>query len=181
MRDRDSVLTKPKPNPNRPSRSKKPRSWWEKRWRYCYYRLLRLRDHPHTIARGLAAGVFAGCFPFFGLQTLLGVLFATLVRGNKFVAVAGTWISNPLTYVPIFAFNFHVGQLLLRSYDLSIDDIGDWQSLDLMELGSQFIWTLLVGCSVVGTGCAIASYFLSLHLFKRLHKIRSQRRDRHHW
>jgi uncharacterized protein (DUF2062 family) len=174
-----SVLTKPKPN--RSDRSSKPQSWWARRWRYCYYRLLRLRGTPHTIARGLAAGVFAGCFPIFGLQTIVGVLLATVVRGNKFVAVAGTWVSNPLTYVPIFAFNFHIGQMLLRSYDLSIDDIVDWQSVDLMELGSQFLWTMFVGCSVVGLIAAIASYFLSLSLFKRLHKMRQNRRNRRYW
>lgn len=179
MRETSSVLTQPKPKPNR--RSQKPRSWWGRRWRYFYYRLLRLRDHPHAIARGLAAGVFAGCFPFFGLQTIIGVLLATLMRGNKFVAVAGTWVSNPLTYVPIFAFNFHVGQLLLRSYDLSIDDISDWQSVDFAELGPQFVGTLLLGCGVVGLGLAIASYFSSLYLFKRLHKIRQKRRNQRYW
>ncbi|MEC4805466.1 MAG: DUF2062 domain-containing protein [Jaaginema sp. PMC 1079.18] len=178
MREDSTVLTKPKPKLPRPN---KPYSSLGRRWRYFYYRLIRLRDRPHRIARGLAVGVFAGCFPFFGLQTITGVLLATLLRGNRFVAVAGTWISNPLTYVPIFAFNFHVGQQLLRSHDLSIDDISDWESLDFAELGPQFVGTLLTGCAVVGFGLAIASYFSSLYLFKRLHKIRQNQRDRHFW
>lgn len=178
IREDSSVLTEPKPKPDR---SNKPRSGLARRLRYFYYRLIRLRDRPHRIARGLAAGVFAGCFPFFGLQTLIGVLLATLFRGNKFVAAAGTWISNPFTYVPIFAFNFHVGQLFLRSYDLSIEDISDWETLDFAELGPQFVGTLLTGCAVVGSGIAIASYFSSLYLFKRLHKIRHQERDRRYW
>ena len=54
---------------------------------------------PGQRARGLAAGVFAGCFPLFGFQTFLGVLFANLLRGNTFLAVVGTWISNPMTYL----------------------------------------------------------------------------------
>jgi hypothetical protein len=48
-------------------------------------------------ARGLAAGIFCGCFPFFGLQTLLGVALASVLRGNHLLAAAGTWISNALT------------------------------------------------------------------------------------
>ena len=64
-------------------------------------------------ARGLAAGVFCGCFPFFGLQIVLSVGVATAVRGNHLLAAAGTLVSNPLTYVPLYWFNFLVGSRLL--------------------------------------------------------------------
>ena len=64
-------------------------------------------------ARGLAAGVFCGCFPFFGFQTLLGIALASVVRGNHLLAAAGTWVSNPFTYVPLFWFNYRLGALLL--------------------------------------------------------------------
>ncbi|MFZ9228850.1 MAG: DUF2062 domain-containing protein [Prochlorococcaceae cyanobacterium] len=64
-------------------------------------------------ARGLAAGVFCGCYPVFGLQTLLGIGLASLVRGNHLLAAAGTWISNPFTYVPLYWFNFQLGCLLI--------------------------------------------------------------------
>ena len=69
---------------------------------------------PGQRARGLAAGIFCGCFPFFGLQTLLGIALASVVRGNHLLAAAGTWISNPFTYVPLYWFNYHVGDVLLR-------------------------------------------------------------------
>ena len=66
---------------------------------------------PGQRARGLAAGIFCGCFPFFGLQTLLGIALASVVRGNHLLAAAGTWISNPFTYVPLYWFNYHVGDV----------------------------------------------------------------------
>ena len=50
-----------------------------------------------------------GCFPFFGLQTLLGMALASLVRGNHLLAAAGTWISNPFTYLPLYWFNYNLG------------------------------------------------------------------------
>ena len=68
---------------------------------------------PGQRARGLAAGVFCGCFPFFGFQTLLGIGLASVVRGNHLLAAAGTWISNPFTYVPLFWFNYRLGALIL--------------------------------------------------------------------
>ena len=51
---------------------------------------------PFFNAKGLAIVVFSGCFPFFGFQTLIGVFFAKLAKGNIVLAAIGTWISNPL-------------------------------------------------------------------------------------
>ena len=68
---------------------------------------------PGERARGIAAGVFSGCFPFFGLQTLLGVALASVVRGNHVLAAIGTWISNPITYLPLYWFNYQVDWYLL--------------------------------------------------------------------
>ena len=52
---------------------------------------------PFFNAKGIAFGVFSGCFPFFGFQTLLGVFLAQIGRGNIVLAAVGTWISNPFT------------------------------------------------------------------------------------
>ncbi len=110
-------------------------------------------------ARGLAAGVFCGCFPFFGLQTLLGVGLASLVRGNHLLAAAGTWISNPLTYVPLYWFNYQLGSWLLGPGH-------GWPSLDVLkgqglwELGWSFSSRLLLGSTIVGTVASLALGFV---------------------
>ncbi|PSO47264.1 MAG: DUF2062 domain-containing protein [Cyanobacteria bacterium SW_9_44_58] len=142
---------------------KKKQSWWKRRLRYLYLRLIRLRSTTPAIARGLATGVFAGLFPFFGFQTIIGIGLAMLVRGNKLTAAVGTWISNPFTYVPVYLFNFQVGQLVLGTHDLSTDV--DWtSSTELLQAGKLFIATLLVGCTVMGAIAGITAYFLSLWL-----------------
>jgi hypothetical protein len=142
---------------------KKRQSWWKRKLRYLYLRLIRLRSTTPAIARGLATGVFAGLFPFFGFQTILGVALAMLVRGNKLTAAVGTWISNPFTYVPVYLFNFKVGQLILGTHDLSTDV--DWaSSSELLQAGKLFIATLLVGCTVTGAIAGTIAYFLSLWL-----------------
>ena len=137
--------------------------------RYLYLRFRRLRGTPQSIARGLACGVFVGCFPLFGLQTIMGVLLAVIFRGNKFTAAIGTWISNPLTYVPIFAFNYKVGKFLLFGFQntvLQVDFRQSWQSWStLIESGFDFILTLFLGCFIVGVLCSVISYFLTLKLF----------------
>lgn len=151
---------------------------WRRPLRYYYWRLVRLQGHPEAIARGLACGVFAGLFPIFGLQMIIGVFLAVLLRGNKFLAAAGTWISNPLTYVPIYAFNYHVGKWLLNQHDLTNVSLQSQQ--EVLELGSEIIVTLFVGCFAVGLVCAIISYFLGLGLIRRIRASQQQRQHRRH-
>jgi uncharacterized protein len=143
-------------------------------WRYFYLRFVRLRGTPEAIARGAAAGIFAGWFPLIATQMAAAILLAALVRGNKIVAATATWVSNPLTFVPIYAFNFQVGKWLLRSDNesFSIENLHSWQGI--LELGSDVLTILLVGCFVVGSICAIASYFLCLWLVCRVRRVRGQ-------
>jgi len=165
---RTTTLPRPEPRVRPPSRRRKT---WRSRFRYQYRRIARLGDSPQRLARGLATGVFAGCFPFFGLQTLIGVALAYLVRGNKLMAAVGTWVSNPLTYVPIFMFNFKVGQWILGSTDAIDPD--RWDNLDvLLAMGGEFIGILLVGCAVVGLTLAIVSYTIGLHVIRRARRMR---------
>ncbi|MDJ0703101.1 MAG: DUF2062 domain-containing protein [Leptolyngbyaceae cyanobacterium MO_188.B28] len=137
---------------------------WNRRIRYIYLRFVRMRGSSKEIARGLAAGVFAGLFPLFGFQTIMGIALAALLKGNKIIAAAGTWISNPLTYVPIYAFNYQVGRWLLGLSQVNYT-FSKLQSVKtMMEMGAEITATLLVGCFVMGLICSICSYFLGLKL-----------------
>ena len=104
---------------------------------------------PGQRARGLAAGVFTGCYPFFGLQIVLGVGLASLVRGNHLLAIVGTWISNPLTSLPLYWFNYQVGCWLLGAGPAfpSLDQLKDGE---LLNLGASFTGRLMVGSTLVG-------------------------------
>ena len=93
--------------------------------------LWRQEGTPGQRARGLAAGVFCGCYPFFGLQIFLSVGVASVVRGNHLLAAAGTLVSNPLTYLPLYWFNYLVGCRLL----------GPGQGgINLAELNRSSLW-----------------------------------------
>jgi uncharacterized protein len=163
-----------KTNSSHASKLKGSKRSWRRRLQYYYWRLVRMQGSSEVLARGIACGVFAGLFPFFGSQTLLALGLAIIFRGNKILAAVGPWISNPFTSVPIYAFNFHIGTWLLNdrsSPDLSFES---WQ--DVKELGLEIIWPLFVGCVAVGIVCAIISYFLGLWLIRR---IRSSQQTRH--
>ena len=139
-------------------RHMRQKPWLQRRLRLTYLKLLRLRDRPEVVAKGLAVGVFAGCFPFLGLQSLIGIFLAAIFRGSKVAAIAATWISNPLTYLPIFIFNYKIGKLLLGTKDTPLPlDLESFMAFK--ELGWTFAITLLTGCFVVGCILAFITYF----------------------
>ncbi len=146
---------------------------WLRAGRYWYLKILRQEGTPEAIARGWACGVFAGSFPIFGLQTIVGILLATVAQGNKFTAAAGTWISNPLTYVPIYYFNFHVGQIVLQEPVTGMKNLESWA--DLGTASFSFIGTLFLGCTVVGLTLGSLAYVSSLWLTYRWRSLRKRK------
>jgi len=128
--------------------------------------LLKQDGSPFSNAKGIAVGVFCGCFPFFGFQTLLGLCLARVVRGNLFLAAIGTWISNPFTYIPLYFFNYKVGSYLIKtSSDTIIDEnlIRD----QLWEQGTIFSLRLILGSALVGLLLASISGGIVFLLYKR--------------
>ena len=121
---------------------------------------------PFFNAKGLAIGVFSGCFPFFGFQTLLGVFFAKLAKGNIVLAAIGTWISNPFTYIPLYYFNYKVGSIFIRnSTNITIDrNLGIH---DLWEQGSIFSIKLLLGSTCVGLLLAFILGIIAYLIYKK--------------
>ncbi len=123
-------------------------------------------------AKGLAIGVFSGCFPFFGLQTLLGISLAGLLRGNPLLAAIGTWVSNPLTYLPLYWFNYQVGSTIIGKQAI-IPKIIELNSQQIWSQGLAFILRILLGSAIVG---AIAGSLTGV-VFYGLLKERLRRKD----
>lgn len=155
---------------------KRSRPQWRRQLRYVYLRFLRLQGSPEQLARGMASGIFSGCFPLFGFQAIIGIGVATVLRGNRLLAAAATWISNPFTYVPIFAFNYQVGHWLLGGGATQtfqdLDTLRSW-----MDLGTEVSVRLMLGSTVVGTVAGVVSYFIGLPLIKRVRSRRLARQQ----
>jgi uncharacterized protein len=72
-------------------------------------RLVHLRASPHEIALGCAAGAFMSITPLLGVQTLLAVVLATLLRASVPAAILGTFVGNPLSWPFIWASTYAMG------------------------------------------------------------------------
>ena len=127
---------------------------------------LKQNGSPFFNAKGFAIGVFSGCFPFFGFQTLLGLFLAKAAKGNLFLAAIGTWISNPFTYIPLYFFNYKVGAFLLKNSPEIIFQ-KDLVIEALWEQGSVFSLRLILGSALVGLLLASISGVIVFLLYKR--------------
>ena len=142
-----------------------------KRIRKFIFWLWNQEGSPSQRALGFGVGIFSGCFPFFGLQTLIGVFLAKIFKGNTILAAVGTWVSNPFTYVPLYYFNYRVGSLLLNTDQVVVD----FTHITTNELWSQSWYLssrLLIGSICIGLLIGIiGSLFLYFLLKKFSNKI----------
>lgn len=122
----------------------------------------------HINRRSLAGaafiGIFAGLLPI-PLQMGLAALLAVRFHCNLPLSVVLVWISNPVTYVPIFYFNYRIGAWMLGMPAHSSDTITvAWFVEQLVPL-----WVGSVFCAVVFGGAA----FMIVKIAWRLAVIRS--------
>jgi uncharacterized protein (DUF2062 family) len=173
----------PAPLPHRPERRRLYRRLAD--W------LLRHQGTPQSIAMGFAVGMFVALTPTVGLQMILGGVIAHFLKGNRAIAAALAWITNPLTMGPIFYFNYRVGALFLPGDEEAgkrfIDAIspasltnpsGWWDAILLML---RELWgvagVLWAGSVIVGGVAAAISYPVVLRIViaerKKLERVRT--------
>jgi uncharacterized protein (DUF2062 family) len=153
--------------------------------RHGIRRLLRLGESPERLALSLAIGVFVAFSPLFGLHTLLVILVAFLLRLNVPLAVAGAFVNNPWTMVPMYAGALAVG-LWVTGYQGGAPDLGACLAeghgfLGLVRLVMAelrpFLLPFVLGCLVLGLLAALLAYagLLLLVRWVRSRPSRSQR------
>jgi uncharacterized protein (DUF2062 family) len=117
-----------------------------------------------SVARGLGIGVFAAFIPL-PIQTIVAVALSIIIRGNIPLAIAATWISNPITFIPFNILIYETGHAILRdnsqTFSPPIDLTIDWHDLYgtavnwVQSLGKPF----LVGVPVVAILGGLLAYF----------------------
>lgn len=130
--------------------------------------LLKVRDTPEALARGLAVGLFFGVSFFWGFQIVLAVLVSSLMRGNRVVAAAMTAVSNPLTSFPLYSFCYLIGHLIIGGRD-RVPDFSVVHSVEgFLKIGPHFFIAMLVGTTVVGLiGGSIIYFKLLTEIIRR--------------
>ena len=131
--------------------------------------LLLVKDPPRRTAFAFALGVFFGFTPLIGFHTLLGILFAHLLKLNKVPVLVGVYINNPWVAVPYFGFATWFGVWLTGVPEgITIPHVGFREifSVDFWrELLSQYalLYPVIVGSSVLAVVFGLLAYPLCLH------------------
>lgn len=142
-------------------------------------RLLRLRGTADEIAKGLALGVFIGMTPTFGVQMIIAIFVAILLRENKVAAAIGVWVTNPLTAPFIYTLGYETGRLLLGMDRLHL--IREFNYQALKSFGWDLFLPLTVGGFVLGILCGVITYALTIRAIPVVKNWRVPRWPRPRW
>lgn len=157
---------------------------WRRIRRTITRRILHLDDTPHRIAFGVFLGFFVGWTPTLGAQILIYWFLAYLLRANRFSGVLPVLLTNPITAVPIYAFNWKIGQWLLKGGGI-FGELSDQapraklnqfvEGFSITRIFETSFWRdfgpaikglgveLVVGCLVVGLICGVAGYIAAFY------------------
>lgn len=133
-------------------RAPRPIARWVRRWLDGFRGALRLEEEsPWRLALALAVGVFISFTPFYGLQTILSILVATVFRLNRAVTVAGAWLNLPWFAPFVYGAAVTLGALVLP-------DVSGLEGLSV---------ALLIGTTILGAAAGIVTYIVALGLLRR--------------
>ncbi|TRD23107.1 DUF2062 domain-containing protein [Palleronia caenipelagi] len=174
-----------------------PRGGWIRALRYMAFRIRRLPDSAHKIARGIACGIFACFTPFFGLHIFVAMALAWAVGGNILAALLATMFGNPITLPIIAGISIEFGNRILGNPDaLALSEVFEAFSLVWGELWTNagaligpdpMVWSdtnaflelvflpYLVGGLIPGLIAATLAYLLSQPLIKAYQAARRKR------
>ncbi len=138
--------------------------------RFIFLHILHADDSPHRIALGFAIGIFVAFTPTLGLQMILVVALAWLLHANKFAGLPIVWISNPLTFAPIYSTNYLIGRLIINQPEKHIDwhllsfaPDSWWQSIKhFWQITCDVAIPMWVGSIIVAAVTGALGYFFIL-------------------
>ena len=124
-----------------------------------------------SMTRGIAIGWFWGSIPM--PMQMAGVMLVTpFMKFNVPIAIAVVWLSNPLTYPPIFYGEYLIGNLLLGR-----------ESIEGIELTMQWFqshWGQIATSLYVGAFFVATVFNLIVYLLVNWLWVRSVRFEKHH-
>ena len=162
-------------------------------WRALVEKLAGGSDSPRRTAAAFALGVFLSFSPFMGLQILVGMATAFLLKLNRPAVFIGLCANLPWIIVPWYTLTTIAGGLILNRPVVA--DFG--QRFDALmklsfytaefrsqafDLVAPFFWSYLIGSTAGAILVGIAAYFVTVPLLTRWRASREAQQgaaDRH--
>ncbi|NOZ25261.1 MAG: DUF2062 domain-containing protein [Nitrospirae bacterium] len=130
-----------------------------------------VRETPRKIALAFAMGVFIGISPFLGLHTLMAIAFASVFRLNKLVTLAGAFVTNPWTIIPIYSFATWIGiKMTGHESTLTQTNFKEITIVNIFSILKELILPFFVGTICFGLVAGAVSYLFVYSIMKRMRK-----------
>ncbi|WHZ25158.1 MAG: hypothetical protein OJF47_004270 [Nitrospira sp.] len=126
--------------------------------RSLFRQILHLHEPPRRTALAFALGVFIGFSPTYGLHMLMVGFCAWAFGLNLIALLAGAFLNNPWTLIPILGATYWTGARLLGMRDVPSFD---WSDLTFMGVYHQVMphaWPFFLGGMVLSVAGGLLSY-----------------------
>lgn len=141
-----------------------------------------------SVARGVAAGLLIAFMPL-PLQMVTAALLAFIFRGNVPIAIATTWITNPITFVPFNLLIYKTGVLITQTNGMDIvpnvhiPEL-QWENLgliweEIIKNLSKLSKSYFVGLAVVAASASFLGYCLVYFIWGMSIRLRWYKRKNH--
>ena len=114
-----------------------------------------------SVAAGWALGVFVGCAVPFGLQLIISIPLAMMMRVSKIGATAGTFITNPVSILLIYPAQTYVVNKILFNGSLTYSHLleMEWKWEVVRRLGSEVMVSFFLGGFLLAAILTPIAYF----------------------
>lgn len=154
--------------------------------RYYYLRFIRLRGTPYSLAMGAAVGAAIAITPTLPLHTVIIIPTTLLLRVNTIAAlIAGTVVSNPLTFAAQYYLSWKIGDTILphrltlerlQQVLAMVKEAGFVEGIKILShLSVDALLVMLTGGFILAVPLGIATYFFSYRFFDHIQKKRRQK------
>ena len=135
---------------------------------------------PEDIAAGWALGVFVGCAVPFGLQLIISIPLAMMMRVSKIGATLGTFITNPVSIFFIYPAQTFVVNRLLFGGSLTYSKLAntEWTWAAVRRLGAEVMASFFLGGFLLAIVLTPIAYFAVKRVVVRSRAWRAKRKAR---
>ncbi len=116
-------------------------------WTELRSKIVREQLPPEDIAAGWALGMFVGCAIPFGLQLVISIPLAIMMRVSKVGATVATFITNPATIFVIYPLQTFLVNRLLFGGSLTLTKLmeTEWSWNAVCKLGAEVMASFFLG------------------------------------
>lgn len=105
-----------------------------------------------STAKGVAIGIFCAFLPM-PFEMIPAIFLAIYLGGNMPFAIAGVWLSNPLTWVPLYTPCYLLGAYIINIEPVNIHEI------TISQFGWHYV-ALWLGCLISGLLISLSVHFI---------------------